>query len=748
MSFYEELNRRNVAKVAVLYIIAAWLILQVADVLFDAMELPSTWVRLVLAIIILGFPLALIFSWVYEMTPEGLKKEKDIDRSQSITPDTGRKVNVLIIVMLALAIGAVVVDRLIPESTPVADNRVIDGAVETKAVDPATLAAMKFAPAAERSIAVLPFVNMSADEENEFFADGLSEELLNVLARIKDFKVAGRTSSFAFKGKNEDFKMIGEALNVKNILEGSVRKSGDTVRVTAQLIEVSNGYHLWSDTYDRELDNIFEIQDEIATQVVAALKQELLGASDQAVIAKKSTENIEAYQHYLKGLHHVAYRSREQLELALAEFREAARIDPNYALAHTGIAYVYVMQASYAYRSIAEVGPLAELSIEKAFAIDDQLSEAWAIKAQLLSGMGAPDSEKIPLLERAIALNPNNAYAYMWLASSFFASDSERMWELYNKAYELDPLAPVIVQNMATYTALDGDMEKAAYYADQLKEIAPNWDGTYRTSSSLAMFQGNMEQEIRSMHKVLELDPESITTYETLAGYYTLLGDLEQAQALIDKGRRLNPAYGGIAASEAGIQLLQGNKEAAVQLMQAMVRKWPEDKTLLRDAARIEAFAGNLQQANDLYLRSYGYQEYPSEWAVDSNKTFDGSLFAYVIYQLGDTETAVELSESIQGFFAGLAEQGRQFWLIGSFIATAAAAVQDREGALSGLRLALDQGMTAGPIFRLNPVYDFLRDDPEYLALSQELERRRKAVVVALAKDGLIVDTTLAQADP
>jgi TolB-like protein/Tfp pilus assembly protein PilF len=748
MSFYEELNRRNVAKVAVLYIIAAWLILQVADVLFDAMELPSTWVRLVLAIIILGFPLALIFSWVYEMTPEGLKKEKDIDRSQSITPDTGRKVNVLIIVMLALAIGAVVVDRLIPESTPVADNRVIDGAVETKAVDPATLAAMKFAPAAERSIAVLPFVNMSADEENEFFADGLSEELLNVLARIKDFKVAGRTSSFAFKGKNEDFKMIGEALNVKNILEGSVRKSGDTVRVTAQLIEVSNGYHLWSDTYDRKLDNIFEIQDEIATQVVAALKQELLGASDQAVIAKKSTENIEAYQHYLKGLHHVAYRSREQLELALAEFREAARIDPNYALAHTGIAYVYVMQASYAYRSIAEVGPLAELSIEKAFAIDDQLSEAWAIKAQLLSGMGAPDSEKIPLLERAIALNPNNAYAYMWLASSFFASDSERMWELYNKAYELDPLAPVIVQNMATYTALDGDMEKAAYYADQLKEIAPNWDGTYRTSSSLAMFQGNMEQEIRSMHKVLELDPDSITTYETLADYYTLLGDLEQAQALIDKGRRLNPAYGGIAASEAGIQLLQGNKEAAVQLMQAMVRKWPEDKTLLRDAARIEAFAGNLQQANDLYLRSYGYQEYPSEWAVDSNKTFDGSLFAYVIYQLGDTETAVELSESIQGFFAGLAEQGRQFWLIGSFIANAAAAVQDREGALSGLRLALDQGMTAGPIFRLNPVYDFLRDDPEYLALSQELERRRKAVVVALAKDGLIVDTTLAQADP
>jgi TolB-like protein/predicted Zn-dependent protease len=743
MSFLEELKRRNVVKVAVLYVITTWLLLQVADVGVSLLGLPDFIGKVIFLILALGFPLALIFSWVYEMTPEGLKKEKDIDRTQSIAPDTGRKINILIIVMLALAIGAVVADRLIPETTPVADAPIGDDPVATAAVDSSQLAASRFAPAPERSIAVLPFVNMSADQENEFFADGLSEELLNVLARIKDFKVAGRTSSFAFKGKNEDFRQIGEALNVQNILEGSVRKSGDTIRVTAQLIDVSNGYHLWSDTYDRQLDNIFEIQDEIATQVVAALKQELLGASDQAVIAKKSTENIEAYQHYLKGLHHVAYRSREQLELALAEFKEAAGIDPNYALAYTGIAYVYVMQATYAYRSIAEVGPLAELSLEKAFAIDDQLSEAWAIKAQLLSRMGAPDSETIPLLERAIALNPNNAYAYMWLASSFIASDPERKWKLYNKAYELDPLAPVIVQNMAINKAFDGDMEKAAYYANQLEEIAPDWDGTYRTLASLAQVKGDMEQEIRAMHKVLELDPESITTYERLAYDYILLGDLEQAQALVDKGRRLNPAYGGIAAIEASILLLQGNEQAAVQLMQAMVRKWPEDKDLLRQAARIEAYAGNLQQANELYLRSYGYQEYPSEWSVDANTAFEYP-FAYVIYQLGDTETAVELSAAIQQFFAGRAKQGKQHWGFSHHSADAAAAVQDRNGALSGFRTALDQGMTAGPDLSLEPVYDFLRDDPEFLALKQELERRREAVVVALAKDGLIADARLA----
>ena len=732
MSLFVELKRRNVFRIAVMYAVFAWVIIQLADILFPLFDIPEWANRLVVILLILGFVAAILFSWIFELTPDGLKRDRDIQHDESITAHTAKKMDFITIALVVLAIGVFAFGQF--------SNRDI-GTTNG-------LASSSAAPPAELSIAVLPFVNMSPDAENEFFADGLSEELLNVLAKIKDFKVAGRTSSFAFKGKNEDFKTIGEALNVNTILEGSVRKSGDTVRVTAQLINVSDGYHLWSESYDRKLDNIFQIQDEIATQVVAALKQELLGEADLAVIAKKSTENLEAHRHYLKGLHHVAYRSKDQLELALSEFRQAAKIDPDYALAHTGVAYAYVFLAGYSYRSITEVGPLAELALEKAFAIDDQLSEAWAIKGTLLSNMGAPDSEVIPMLERAIELNPNNAYAHLWLAGNLFASEPGRTAELYAKAYELDPLAPVIVQNMANNNAFGGNMDKAQYFADQLMDIAPDWDGTYRTLQTLAFTNGEMGKEIQWMHKVLELDAESMSTYENLANYFILLGDLDQAQALIDKGRRLNPAYGGIAASEAAILLLQGDNEAAVQMMRDMVRRWPEDIFLLRNAAQIEAFAGNFEQANNLYLESFGLTEYPSEWTVDGNLVGSAAFFAYVIYQMGETETAIALSKATQKFFVDLMQGYGHCWCVNFGAASGAAAAQDRETTLKWFQVALDRGMISGPVFGLDPIFDFLSDDAEFLAMRQVLAKRRKAVVAALAKDGLIADTLLAESGP
>ena len=261
MSFFAELKRRNVFKVAAAYIIVGWLIMQAGDTLAPALHLPE-WVNSVLVFfLLLGFPLAMFFAWAFEMTPEGIKKEKNIERDQSITRVTGQKLNYTIIGLLVLTVGYFVYDKFV-SSTP--------NAVETTAVS---------SPASEsqtnpyQTIAVLPFVNMSEDPGNEYFSDGLTEELLNILAKIKELRVAGRTSSFAFKGKGEDLRIIGEKLNVSSILEGSVRKDDkrNRVRITAQLINVDDGYHLWSETYDRELDDIFAIQDEIAREVARAL---------------------------------------------------------------------------------------------------------------------------------------------------------------------------------------------------------------------------------------------------------------------------------------------------------------------------------------------------------------------------------------------------------------------------------------------------------------------------------------------
>lgn len=338
MSFFDELKRRNVFRVALLYVIASWLTLQVADVLFEAMELPAAWLRLVLALLILGFPLALIFSWVFEITPEGIKREKDIDRSRSITHRTGRKIDVLIAVLLVLAIAAVLIDRLIPERHEFEEPAAVQAPATAEAPDPSALVAEKFAPPPDRSIAVLPFVNMSGDEENEFFADGLSEEILNFLAGVPDLRVTARTSSFQFKGKNADVREVGETLNVAHLLEGSVRRAGDRARITAQLVRTADGYHLWSQTYDRTLEDTFEVQTDIAESVTRALGV-VMDKSQRQLMQNAGVKDVEAFIAFQKGRvkYYEAHSNRIDMEMmaeAAAAFSEAIRREPRFASAY------------------------------------------------------------------------------------------------------------------------------------------------------------------------------------------------------------------------------------------------------------------------------------------------------------------------------------------------------------------------------------------------------------------------------
>jgi TolB-like protein/Tfp pilus assembly protein PilF len=421
MSFYEELKRRNVVKAAVLYVIASWLILQIADVLFDAMELPPTWVRLVLAILILGFPLALIFSWVFEITPEGLQREKDVDRSQSITADTGRKVNVLIIVMLALAIAVVVMDQLMGQVSPfvligvvvllliaaIVLARLVPSATSARVpAEPALAAAAAGTePAGEtpKAIAVLPFVNMSSDKEQEYFSDGLSEELLNLLSKIPELRVAARTSSFSYKGKDVKVAQIGAELNVGHVLEGSVRKSGDRVRITVQLIQAEDGYHLWSETYDRTLDDVFAIQDEIAAEVVAQLKVTLLSA---APIVEET--DPEAYALFLQARHLARQGATESFEQSVALYQQALAIAPAYIAAWDGLAAVYCDQTDRGLRPIEEGYALARVAADKALAIDPDYPQGHARLGWIAIAYDGALAAAARHLERALELEPTD----------------------------------------------------------------------------------------------------------------------------------------------------------------------------------------------------------------------------------------------------------------------------------------------------------------------------------------------------
>jgi TolB-like protein len=259
--FFEELKRRNVFRVAIAYIVVVWLVLQVADVVLPTFRTPEWVMPAFTFLLALGFPIALIFAWAFELTPEGIRPEKEVDRSESITHVTGRKFDFVIIGVLILAVAFLAYDKFVIEPAHEASPGTAD-ITDDEVVGTDT---------PELSVAVLPFVNMSAEPEQEYFSDGISEELLNQLTKIRGLQVAGRTSSFAFKGKNEDLRSIADQLNVAHILEGSVRKAGNRVRITAQLVKASDGYHLWSETYDRELTDIFGIQEETAKAVASAL---------------------------------------------------------------------------------------------------------------------------------------------------------------------------------------------------------------------------------------------------------------------------------------------------------------------------------------------------------------------------------------------------------------------------------------------------------------------------------------------
>lgn len=330
MSFFEELKRRNVVRVGIAYGVATWLLIQVTDIVFPRIGLPDSAVTLVIALLAIGFIPTLIAAWAFEMTPEGIKREKDVDRAESITPKTGKKLDRVIMGIMAVVIVFLLADRFLLNKgetpAPAAGQETTVQAVSPEQPAP--------------SVAVLPFVNMSANAENEYFSDGLTETLLHMLAQLPELKVAARTSSFAFKGQNTSVTEIAAFLGVAHILEGSVQRAGERVRVTAQLIRAEDGFHVWSQNYDRTLEDIFSIQDEIATDVVTALDASLLGGQQ---ITSISTHDLNAYDRYLKALEQQAIFSYSSLAEAESLLKQSLAEDPGFLDAKLALARNYLM---------------------------------------------------------------------------------------------------------------------------------------------------------------------------------------------------------------------------------------------------------------------------------------------------------------------------------------------------------------------------------------------------------------------
>ena len=474
MSLISELKRRNVFRVALLYAVACWLILQVTDVGMSLLGLPEWTGRFVFFLLLLGFPLVVLFSWAYEITPEGLKKESDVPRDESITAETARKLNTAVVVLLVLAIGGLIVDRLIPEQGMPAESTVAVDGTE--------------APATEKSIAVLPFVNMSSDAENEYFSDGLSEELLNLLARIPELQVAARTSAFSFKGVDADITEIGDKLNVAHVLEGSVRKSGDQIRITAQLIKASDGYHLWSETWDRTLVDIFAIQDEIAAAVVDALKVELLGEVPHARVT-----DPRAYELYLQSRAASNLFTREGLEQAAGLLTQALAIDPDYAEAWSALGVIQTNLTGQGHIS-PEVGfARARSSAERALKLDPENVRAITGLGWISMYYDWDFQAAARYIGEARRIEPGNASVLNTTAvlNGVFGR-RDAMISYYEEALTKDPMSMSILGNLAG-AYLNTEPQRTRVLVERMHKLEPDSINVPVFSAWAEQFDGNAE---------------------------------------------------------------------------------------------------------------------------------------------------------------------------------------------------------------------------------------------------------------
>jgi TolB-like protein/tetratricopeptide (TPR) repeat protein len=581
--FLEQLKQRNVIRVAVLYLVVCWLILDPVHVIFHMLEVPAWANRLVVMLMAIGFPAVVIFAWVYEITPEGLKPTVEVPHGESIRKLTGRRLDRAIIAVLAVALAYFVIDKFWI-AKHVATPQPLSTAQETAAVAkaaPATATAFTPPP---HSIAVLPFVNLSGDKEQEYFSDGLTEELLNSLAEIDGLQVAARTSSFSFK-EHPDIATVAHKLNVAAVLEGSVRRSAHTIRITAQLINAVTGFHLWSKTYDRDLGDVLKLQTEIATAVATALKVTLLG-DVSAKIELGGTRNPVAFDAYLRGAKAFStHRDAKDLQTSIDAYSEAIRLDPNYALA-------------FAARSIA-LDIYADYWVPKPGAIRAGFDKALA------------DGHK------AISLAPELGEGHFALASVFADMlDFTRANDAFERAVALAPGNAQVLRNYGGFAVAMGHTDAGVAAVRRAVLLDPLNSGSHRTLGVTLVFARRYDEAIVALQDALALDPLDAYASVMRGLAYYALGNYQSASASCEVKSTYFFIWMCLAVSYDKL-----GRHADAEAMLAKLKAWGGDSSAYQ-YAEIYAQWGNTSKALEwldtaLRLRDAGLQYLKSDPFLD-----------------------------------------------------------------------------------------------------------------------------------
>ncbi|MFN3235704.1 MAG: tetratricopeptide repeat protein [Pseudomonadales bacterium] len=528
-NFYEELKRRRVIRVATLYVVAIWPIIQLLDIISPTLNLPESVLRYLVIAFFAGLPFALILAWMFDLDKDGVH----LDDGEAHQPLLGSKADMTIVGVLCVLVVGLFFVQVALEDEPVADAGVV--ATDGLQPDPAPALAHQ-EPVLANSIAVKPFDSFSVDPSDQFFADGLSEELLNVLARVPELHVAARTSSFAYKGVNRNISEIGRELNVANILEGSIRVNDvdNSIRVTAQLIDVATGGHIWSETYTRQYNDVFRIQDEISAAVAEKLKVTLVGekpGGGQGDVVR--TTNPEVLVAYGRGQQELAKRNKASLAAAADYFHAAIDADPNFALAYTGLADALTLNVSYEFGDRDSQLQAARVAVDKALSLDANLGIAWASLGLLESQFSDRIAEARSALERAMTLNPSYAMAVMWYAS--LEEDKSKKMTLYERAVELDPKSPVAAYNLAQmYSAQGRDAEVMRLFS-QMVEADPSYPHGYELAGQVSVRSGQIGEAIRYYKKAYELRDDDVNLALNIGKLYADIGELESSDLWFEK---------------------------------------------------------------------------------------------------------------------------------------------------------------------------------------------------------------------
>lgn len=700
-----ELTRRKVLRTVGAYAIGVFAVLQLLDAAAEPLRLPEWLPTFVVVVLILGFPVVFVLAWQLEITRDGIKRTAAaglLSKSQSSL--------LFSFMMLATAALGYGFYEYYSEEFARAEQVAATGE------------AVRQFSAPENSIAVLPFSDLSPAADQGHFADGMTEELLNLLTQVDGLHVAARTSSFAFRDPDKDIREIGRLLNVRTVLEGSVRTSGNRVRLTAQLINVEDGFHIWSQVYDREMSDIFAIQDEIASQIATALVDSFQGLE---VAPAGRADNLAAAEAYRTGRLLWWRRTPEDLQRAAERFAEALQHDPTFAPAYAGLADTWLLLSLYGNVSMMEAIEKANPMIEKALAMDPNSAEAFAALGLARSHLEQHDAAE-SALRHAIELNGNYVPAHLWLSTTLDAQGRyPEQQQVLEKAMEIDPLNELLAVNFANNLSIRGEWERARQMLMELIAFRPDSTTMLRSLASHELLHGNLVEGFRLAQRSHSLQPEDPSDMATLAEAWLILGAYDEAEKLLAEGMETHPNNGHLQNLYWQVLLASGRHEEAKSLVQQWRQEAGDDlpqflaRNFHAQLGLLTLREGDISSAADYFQAAIDSEE---SGKYDNFKVLILTMAAFALDLQGETGQVERLMAEAERHIRRGRVNGVDNPDINYTEAVLLAMKDQVDAAVAKLRDAYDAGFRVTWLLEIDPRLDAMRGHPGFIAIREQID--------------------------